>query len=92
MMDQYFRQNDGLLAAQVDGEILLFDASRGTYFATSGVGALVWDTLARPATLQEIIQAVMAACEVTRDVCEADVTAFLERLRAADLAVAQEIS
>ena len=90
MMDRYFRQRDGLLAAEVDGEVLLFDASRGTYFATGGVGALLWDALARPSTLEELVQVVMAVYEVPRETCEEDVTAFLERLTAAELAVAEE--
>jgi hypothetical protein len=84
-MQQRYQRAEGLLAAEVDEDVLLFDATRGTYFATSGVGALLWEALAEPQTLEELCEQVLARYEVGPEVCAEDVTAFMERLEAAGL-------
>jgi hypothetical protein len=84
-METTYQRRDDLLEATVDAEVLLFDAARGTYFATAGVGALVWAELAAPRSLAELCAAVVAAYDVTAEVCEADLTEFLAALHAAGI-------
>jgi hypothetical protein len=84
-MQQRYQRVEGLLLAEVDEDVLLFDATRGTYFATSGVGSLLWGVLAEPRTLEELCQEVLAHYEVEPEVCAADVTTFVAHLEAARL-------
>jgi hypothetical protein len=80
-----YQRVEELLAAEVDEEVLLFDATRGTYFATGGVGALVWSELAGPRTLEELSARVHAVYDVTLEECTEDVREFLEAMHAAGI-------
>jgi hypothetical protein len=79
-MTPRYRRAEGLLAAEVDQDVLFFDAASGTYFATSGVGAALWQALAEPRNLAEMCAIVVARYRVEPDVCAHDVAAFVTRL------------
>jgi hypothetical protein len=79
-MTERYRRADGLLAAEVDQDVLFFDATRGTYFATSGVGATLWQELAEPRDLEELCAAIVDRYQVEPDTCAQDVAAFVTRL------------
>ena len=79
-MGTTYQRRDDLLTAEVDEEVLLFDAARGTYFATAEVGALVWAELAAPRSLAELCAAVEAAYDVTPEECRSDLEDFLAAL------------
>jgi hypothetical protein len=84
-MTERYRRAEGLLAAEVDQDVLFFDATRGTYFATSGVGATLWHELAEPRDLQELCATVVDQYQVEPDECAQDVAAFVTRLLDAGL-------
>ena len=83
-----YRRSERPLAAEVDSEVLLFDPEAGMYFATRGVGAVVWEALSEPRTLEELREIIVARFEVEPDVCEADLAVFIEELVEAELAEA----
>jgi hypothetical protein len=91
-MTERYRRAEGLLAAEVDQDVLFFDAARGTYFATSGVGAALWQVLAEPRDLEELCATVVARYQVEPDECTQDVAAFVTRLVAEGLLVRVEPS
>lgn len=68
------------LSAEVDGDVLFFDAVRGMYFATDGVGAFLWTALAAPRSLDELTALVYARYEVDAAICAADTEQFVMRL------------
>lgn len=51
----------------------------------SGSGRLLWDKLTVGCTEEELVETLLAAYDVTREVVTADVTAFLTNLRKAEL-------
>lgn len=45
-------------------------------------GKIIWKTLEKESTVDDVVDALMSACEgATRDVVEADVMAFVEKLK-----------
>jgi hypothetical protein len=86
-MAERYRRAEGLLAAEVHDEVLFFDATRGAYLATTGVGATLWQALAAPCDLEELCATVVANYQVDPDVCAVDVADFLARLQEAGLVV-----
>jgi len=45
-------------------------------------GKIIWKTLENESTVDDVVNAIMSACEgATKDVVEADVTAFIEKLK-----------
>lgn len=63
----------------------MFHPGRGEYFALDPIGSRVWEMLETPMTLQEIVGKLGTEFSVDESTCAADVGAFLEELRGANL-------
>ena len=75
-----YRRNEDILAASVDGELVMMSIQAGNYYTIGGIGTLIWELLDQPRTLDELADAVMAEYDVERARCAADVTAFVDKL------------
>jgi hypothetical protein len=82
---QRYQRITTFLGADVDEDVLLFDPARGMYYATSGVGSFLWESLARPMSITELCGLVLARYEVSVEACEVDVAAFVSHLHASGL-------
>lgn len=49
---------DGAVSVDMDGETVMMDIDKGSYFALTGSGGYIWAALEQPATLGEITQQV----------------------------------
>jgi hypothetical protein len=75
------RSGDVLTTELPSQELIMLDVEGGIYFGIQGVSRLVWDALAAPVTLAEVVEQVRAAYpQVDPDVCERDVRAFVRSL------------
>ena len=74
------RRVPDLMAATVDGELVMMDVQRGVYFGLDAIGSSIWARLEVPASAEEL------AAEFARDydadiaTIEADVLALFRRL------------
>ena len=66
------------------GEKVMIDFESGKYFLIKGVGNDIWDYLQTETTAAEIIEKLLEEYEVSRDVCETQVMAFLEGMEKYD--------
>ena len=80
-----YTRSDGPLAAEVDDEIVMLDPASGKYFGLGDTGARIWELLARPHTVDELVTRLTAEYDVDDDTCRSHVTTFLETLGAAGL-------
>lgn len=55
------------------------------YFGLEGTGAVVWDRLVEPVTLDELVDALASDYDAEADTVRADVDEFLSALHAAGL-------
>ena len=65
------------LDGQVDDDIVVFSPATGTTLGLSGTGTWLWQTLAAPVILGELIAAAMEQFQVPRSVCAPDIIATL---------------
>lgn len=73
------RPNDQEVAAKVmDGEAIIINLANGIYYSMDKVGELIWELLAGAHSLEEVILAIVARYDVSREQAQADV----ERLAA----------
>jgi coenzyme PQQ synthesis protein D (PqqD) len=71
--------NEQEVAAKVlDGEAIIINLANGIYYSMDKVGGLIWDLLAAAHSLEEVITAILARYDVSREQAQADV----ERLAA----------
>ena len=61
------------------------DVEMGTFFALDDIGLLVWEQLATPTAVAELLARIQARYDVSPERCEADVVALLEKMHARGL-------
>lgn len=79
---QHYRRNPDLIAADMDGDVVMMSIDRGDYYGIGGVGARVWELLESPKTLDDIVQTICREFEVDQVRCHVDMARFLDELQA----------
>ncbi len=63
------------------GEKVMIDFESGKYFMIKGVGNDIWDMLKEETSASDIIEKLLSEYEVSREQCETEVMAFLDKMR-----------
>lgn len=69
-----------LVAAEMDGDLVMMSIERGEYFGVGGAGPRVWELLEQPVTLEQIAATLCAEFEVEAAVCRQDLLNFAQEL------------
>lgn len=69
-----------VVAADLGREKALLSMTDGVYYALNPVGAMIWDLVQEPRSVEELRDAVVARYEVEPDRSEHDVLAVLAKL------------
>jgi hypothetical protein len=73
------------LTAPVDAELVMLDTRKSLYFGLDRVGRRIWDLLEEPRSIGALCATLEGEFEVAPERCRADVLAFVEQMREADL-------
>lgn len=73
------------VSADLDGEAAILSLRNGVYYGLNETGAQVWGFLSKPMAVGEIRDLLAERHGVSKERCERDVTALLERLGAEGL-------
>jgi hypothetical protein len=90
-MDTVFSAGSIVVAAKdhvscpLGDDIIILDLRAGLYFSLDNVGAMVWQLIQQPRTMQDLRAAILEAFDVSADLCERDLVALLQQLAAKDL-------
>jgi hypothetical protein len=76
---------DNLFWRESGGELVALDAAASQYFAANPTAAALWERLGEGATETDLVDTLCERYKVSREVAEADVTAFIEQLSARGL-------
>lgn len=85
--DARIRRADNVLFNQVNDLLLMLNLEAGRYHSLNDVGVRIWELLEQPTTEPAIVDMLVGEFEVTREVCAAEVAAFLASLRERGLIV-----
>ncbi len=69
-----------VVAADLGREKALLSMADGVYYGLNPVGAMIWDLVQEPRSVEELRDAVVARYEVEPARCEKDVLAVLAKL------------
>lgn len=83
--DATFVRRPELHAVEMDGELVMMGQEQGEYFSLRDVAASIWNHLAEPKSLEELVILVSAEYDVTPETCRDDIVAFLDELTAKKL-------
>ncbi|WP_094603508.1 hypothetical protein SPSIL_010550 [Sporomusa silvacetica DSM 10669] len=73
-------QAPGLLAADMDGETVMLNIEKGTYYGLDGIGSRIWQLIEKPHTVRSIVATLLEEYDVEGTACQNDVLDFLNQL------------
>lgn len=76
---------EGVLAGEIDGDLVMMDVASGTYIALDSVGADIWRRLEAPISLGALCEALGEDYEADADTILGDVRVFVEKMRGLSL-------
>jgi hypothetical protein len=71
-------RNPEICAAELDGEVCLFNPENAEYLNLNGTGSSIWNLLDAPAELEELICNLQARYAVDAETCRHETEAFVE--------------
>ena len=72
-----FARNPNLVAADMDGDMVMMSIEHGTYFGLTGIAPQIWEALEQPKSVGELVQELLPQFDVSADVLRSDIDAFL---------------
>lgn len=79
------KANDSCLSTTIEGESVILHMDQGQYYGFNEVGTEIWELTREPTSVDEIVQSVTEAYEVTEERCVTDTKELLEELIQKDL-------
>lgn len=79
-LDDTIAINDSLMAADLDGEMVLLDTESGIYFGLNPVGARIWELTSEPYLVKDIINVLADEYAVDVEKLAGDVLSFVNSL------------
>ncbi|MCK9860367.1 lasso peptide biosynthesis PqqD family chaperone [Paenibacillus sp. ATY16] len=73
-------QAEGFLVSDMGGEKVMMSIQSGKYFNLGHSGGEIWELLAAPTTLEEIVNRLCLEYEIEKEVCVNQVASFLKQL------------
>nr|WP_298248828.1 PqqD family peptide modification chaperone [uncultured Halomonas sp.] len=81
-----FQINPGLVAAELDGDLVMMDAESGQYYGISGIGPRAFELLTSPISVDGLVKTITSEYEIDEKTCRQDVLKFLDLLTENNLA------
>src|SRR5215469_580466 len=78
-------RSPAVLAAEVDGEIVMMSIEQGRYFGLDDIGSDIWKRLDQPCSFTTLVDRLVADYDADRATIAADVEALLGRMAAEDV-------
>ncbi len=74
---QVLHRNPNCCAAELDGDICLFDPDRALYLNLNSTGSAVWNLLEQPTPAEALVVALLESYEVEEQICRQETAAFV---------------
>jgi DNA-directed RNA polymerase delta subunit len=83
--EQVISRNQEILFSNLDEEIVMLSMKKGEYYGLNSIASRIWELAETPLTFEKLITMLMKEYEVSREQCAANVSVFLERMKARGL-------
>ena len=70
-------RNPNLVAAEMDGELVMMSIEEGIYYGLTGIAPDIWEALETPQSKDQLIDTLLKKYDVPEDILKADVETFL---------------
>jgi len=79
------QRNPNMVTSNLDGEVVMMSVEHEEYYGLDEIGTRIWELLAKPLMVEELITSLTNEFEVERQECEHDTLEFLEELLSKEL-------
>jgi hypothetical protein len=79
-IDDLVTVNGDVMFTELDGEAVLLDVGRGTYFGLDPVGTRVWRSLVEDGCARPVVRLLLEEFDVAPDALESDIIRLLSEL------------
>jgi len=79
------RQSQGQVSTEIDGEVVLMDIEKGTYFGMNLTLSRIWNLIETPVSVSALCAQLTEEYDVTLDECMKDLLDSLEGLKKENL-------
>ena len=76
---------DGLLSAEINGELVMMDMKAGRYIYLDRLGSVIWSELERPCVVADLCRSLAERYAAPAQEIERDVLDLLEHMKRNDL-------
>ncbi|SDO00225.1 lasso peptide biosynthesis PqqD family chaperone [Alkalicoccus daliensis] len=90
LANQYVTQAAGNVVSQMGSEKVMFNTARGKYYNLGETGGEIWDIMAGPVQIKDIVARLQETYNVSESECRYQVEVFLEMMRKEELIVLGE--
>jgi hypothetical protein len=73
-------RSPNLVAANIDGDIVMMGIDQGEYYSISGVGSRAWELLETPISVESIVNIICDEYDADETTCQDDMQSFIEEL------------
>ncbi|CAM4140603.1 lasso peptide biosynthesis PqqD family chaperone [Paenibacillus alkaliterrae] len=73
-------QSDGYLVSDMNGEKVMLSIENGKYYNLGQIGGRVWELMASPVSIQDMVKQLVTEYEIEPESCEQQVRHFLQKL------------
>ncbi len=80
-------RGDKHVETEFAGQTLMMSVDQGKYFVVDATAKRIWDLLANPMRLQDVVAVLIEEFDIDVHTCEREVLAFVEQLRRNELIV-----
>jgi Coenzyme PQQ synthesis protein D (PqqD) len=87
LRDRVRPRNDEVAAKVLDGEAIIINLANGNYYSLDKVGGLIWQMIEGQHSLEEMIAAISAGYDASREQAQADIEHLIEDLLRENLVV-----
>ncbi|RBI66255.1 hypothetical protein DQ400_14490 [Vreelandella sulfidaeris] len=74
------QRNPDMVAANLDGDLVMMNEKLGRYYGISGVGARAWELLETPASVDDLVNSICQEYDIDSETCYRDITQFAQDL------------
>ncbi|MBZ0329212.1 PqqD family peptide modification chaperone [Halomonas sp. ANAO-440] len=74
-----------MIAANIDGDVVMMGVDQGQYYGITGVGSRVWELLEEPISIDGITEVICSEYETDPETCRYDMSTFVNDLIEIDL-------
>ncbi|OMP79439.1 MULTISPECIES: PqqD family protein [unclassified Chitinophaga] len=75
------RNDENFMISHLGDEVVLMDIQQGHYININPVGSVIWEKLAAPVTIKDLIKSLVEEFDISTAQCEGDTLKFLQKLR-----------